>query len=97
MDYSEKIKKAVVNNQVVFLWNRQNIDINKLYLSKYTNSNVINYSKDDVLLTNYTKLITYFGAGRELNKFDEKYNYNNLNLRYTGIIKTIVYIIKKIY
>lgn len=97
MDYSEKIKKAIANNQVVFLWNRQNIDIYRLYLSKYTNNNVINYSKDDVLLTNYTKLITYFGAGKGLNKFDEKYDYNDLNIKYTGIIKTIVFIIKKIY
>lgn len=97
MEYSEQIKKAIKNNQVVFLWNKQNIDIFKLYLFKYTNNNVINYSKDDVLLTNYTKLITFFGAGKELNKFNEKYDYNNLKPTYTGLIKTIVHVIKKLY
>lgn len=97
MDYLDKIEELIKKNNFVFLWNKQNIDIHKLYFSNNIKDNLINYSKDDILLTNLTKLITYFGAGRELNKFDEKYDYNNLKFNHIGIIKTTVYFIKKIY
>ncbi len=89
------INKHIKNKQILLFWNEQNINICELLFSNKNDISIISYRKDDELLSNYTKLIAFFGANIECNTFNEQYDTNNLHFNFSSLIKTFLFFIKK--
>ena len=62
----KKITEIIDSNQIVWLWNQQNLDIYKMFLMDVS-SQVVTYKTDDKLLSNYTKILSFFNANIEEN------------------------------
>lgn len=91
------INKHIKNKQILLFWNEQNINICELLFSNKNDISIISYRKDDELLSNYTKLIAFFGANIECNTFNEQYDTNNLHFNFSSLIKTFFFLLKNVF
>ena len=95
MDYSlkRKVEHLINEHQNVVFWSDQNIEIYDLLFSGNKNIEIIDYHVDDKLLTNYTKLLSFFSSNSELNSNIQKHNIN----KEQSTIVNIFYFIKIVY
>lgn len=96
-DYHSKINKMIKNQQITLLWNDQNIDLCNLFFTNLLDVSILSYSKDDVLLTNYTKLLSFFSANKELTAFNEKSDFRNIEISKGWLIKSFAYLFRKFF
>lgn len=92
-----RVNNLIEENQIVVFWNDQNIDIYNLLFSDNLDFELIDYYVDDRLLTNYTKLLSFFSSNIELNENIQKYELSNTQNDFINIFKFIIYLLKKCY